>query len=226
MLITGRTRAEYQAMFDLADDDLAGEILDVSAGASSFTAEACQAGARVTAVDPCYGWPHDELADTVAAGTRGAEQILTDSPHAFDWSWYGTPERHAHLRRTATSRFLLDKVANPQRYQAGALPALPFPEAAFDLVLCSHLLFTWAADLGEHWHRQALHELVRVSRRQVRVFPLVGKGDEGAPPFLRALVAELRDTGLDVVAHPVPLRFQRGAGHAMVITLPAPGTGL
>lgn len=217
MLITGRSFDEYRAMFDLTEADLRGPILDCSAGASSFAAQAGAERLDVTAADPAYGWPSDTLAEAVAGGLTGAAAILTAAPDAFDWDWYGTPERHTSLRREAASRFLLDRATHPDRYVAATLPTLPFPDRAFDLVLCSHLLFTWAAELGEHWHRQALTELVRVSARQVRIFPLVGKGTEGQPAFLRPLAEELRARGLTVRAHPVPLRFQRGAGYAMVI---------
>lgn len=217
VLISGRTLTEYRAMFDLTDADLSGRVLDCCAGAASFAVEACAQGGDVTAVDPAYAWSSDVLADAVAAGLTGLGDLVRSAPDAFDWSWYSSPERHASLRREATSRFLLDRATNPGRYVPGALPDLPFPDASFDLVLCSHLLFTWAADLGESWHRAALDELVRVSRGQVRVYPLVGKAAEGQPPFLVPLVEELRGRGLSVTAVPVPMRFQRGAGHAMVI---------
>lgn len=218
MLITGRTRQEYHAMFDLRGQDLCGAVLDCCAGASSFTAEARGAGVEVTAVDPCYRMAPDQLADTLAADRAGTGRLVDATPEAFEWTWYRSREHHEQLRKAAISQFLLDRMLHPDRYVPGALPVLPFEDRRFDLVLCSHLLFTWATGLGEHWHRQALAELVRVSDRQVRVFPLVGKGTEGPPPFLRPLVQELRAQGLDVRAHPVPMRFQRGARHAMVIT--------
>lgn len=220
MLISGRTLTEYRAMFDLQDEDLRGRVLDCCAGASSFTAEAHEIGVEATAVDPCYRMPPEQLADTLATDQSGLTALVQDTPDIFEWSWYGSPEHHGRLRKAAVSRFLMDKVLHPDRYVPGGLPALPFEDHAFDLVLCSHLLFTWAADLGEQWHRQALAELIRVTRGQVRVFPLVGKGDEGAPPFLRPLVDELRARGLEVRAQPVPMRFQKGARHAMVITRP------
>lgn len=220
MLITGRTLPEYRAMFDLGEQDLRGPVLDCCAGASSFTAEARGAGVEVTAVDPCYRMAPEQLADTLAADRAGTAYLVQATPDAFEWTWYRSPAHREQLRRSAISQFLLDRVLHPDRYVPGGLPALPFGDRGFDLVLCSHLLFTWAADLGEQWHRQALAELVRVSDRQVRVFPLVGKGAEGTPPFLRTLVGELRAQGLDVRAQPVPMRFQRGARHAMVITRP------
>ncbi|MFC9089476.1 hypothetical protein [Nocardiopsis dassonvillei] len=44
---------------------------------------------------------------------------------------------------------------------------------SFDLVLSSHLLFSYGALIDEDFHRCALPELVRVARWQVRLFPVV-----------------------------------------------------
>jgi hypothetical protein len=47
----GRTLGEYRAMFDLSDGDLQRQILDLSAGSASFTAEMSALGYRVTEID-------------------------------------------------------------------------------------------------------------------------------------------------------------------------------
>ena len=57
VLVSARSLAEYRAMFDLTDDDLAGSVLDCPGGAASFTAEARRQGLDVTAVDPTYPPP-------------------------------------------------------------------------------------------------------------------------------------------------------------------------
>ena len=52
----GRSLDEYVRFFDLDIDELRGRpVLDVAAGPSSFTAEACRRGIDAVAVDPLYG---------------------------------------------------------------------------------------------------------------------------------------------------------------------------
>jgi len=216
MLVTSRSAAEYHAMFDLtAGDVAAGRVLDCCAGASSFAAET---GSHVVAVDPAYALGAAELAARVEHGLRDGDRIIEDNTGAFEWDWYGTPARRTLMRRAAGRRFLADLGAGPGRYVAGALPALPFADAAFDLVLCSHLLFTWADRYGAEWHHAALRELVRVARREVRVFPLVVQGSGGPVPFLGDVLEWLRAAGLRPRLRDVPYRFQRGAHQMLSVT--------
>ena len=105
---------------------------------------------------------------------------------------------------------------HPGTYRAAALPDLPFPDDAFDLALCSHLLFTWSDLLDEAWHEGALDELLRVAR-QVRVFPLVVQGSGDAVPFLPRLLDRLRDQGHVARVVDVPYEFQRGGNRVLEV---------
>lgn len=216
MIVTSRAGLEYRAMFALADADLAaGSVLDCCAGGSSFVAET--AGRRVMAVDPAYRLGPMELAGRVLAALGDGERIIEAHRDRFDWSWYGDPLRRREMRAGAARAFLADIRARPDRYVAGALPELPLADDSFELVLCSHLLFTWAETFGVEWHRRALAELVRVARREVRIFPLVVAGTGEGVPFLKTLRAQLHEAGHHTRLRPVPYRFQRGAHHMLVI---------
>lgn len=209
-------------MFDLSAADLAGGVLlDCSAGGSSFAAES---GADlVVAVDPAYALDRDELVHLVRSGLREGDAIIAAHADRFDWSWYGTPAHRAQLRFAAAERFADDMRANPGRYVAASLPDLPFAAGSFDMVVCSHLLFTWADHLDVEWHRQALTELVRVSRREVRVFPLVVQGTGEPVPFLEELRADLAAAGHRTHLRRVAYRFQRGADRMLTIERRASG---
>lgn len=215
MLITSRSAAEYRAFFGLAPDDTATSVLDCCAGGSSFAAET---GSRVVAVDPAYALPRAELAAQVRASLGDTNQIIGAHSVHFDWNWYGDPARRTRLRIAAARSFLDDLYARPGRYLAGALPRLPFAPDSFGLVLCSHLLFTWSDRFGLDWHRRALAELVRVARREVRVFPLVVQGTGEPVPFLPELRAGLEQAGHRTEIRTVPYRFQRGADQMLVIS--------
>jgi SAM-dependent methyltransferase len=217
MLVTSRSPAEYRAMFDLTAADLAaGSTLDCGAGGSSFTADA---RGQIVAVDPAYALGPVDLAVRLREGLRDGGRIIDAHADRFDWRWYGDPGRRAEMRRAAAEAFLADIRARPGRYLAGALPHLPLASASFDLVLCSHLLFTWSDRLDVDWHRRAIAELVRVGRRQVRIFPLVVQATAAPVPFLDVLRAELDAAGLPSAVRTVPYRFQRGADQVLVIDL-------
>ena len=161
MLVTSRSFEEYEAFFGLAPGDLAGTVLDCSAGASGFAATANARGGRVTAVDPAYGQAAEPLGAAAEAALVEGEAILAEHADRYLWSWYGGLERHHQIRRAALAEFLADLRRHPEAYVAGGLPDLPFEDGAFDLALCSHLLFTWSNVLDEAWHEAALLELLR-----------------------------------------------------------------
>jgi hypothetical protein len=214
MLVTSRSFAEYRAMFDLTGEDLAASILDCCAGGSSFAAEI---DGRIVAVDPAYALGRGELAARVRAALPDGDRIIDEHPDRFEWGWYGSPGRRAQLRTAAAETFIADFARRPGRYIAAALPHLPLAPRSFDLVLCSHLLFTWADQLGEEWHRLAIAELIRVARRQVRVFPVVVQGTGHQVRYLDALQDEIRAAGYRPYLRDVPYVFQRGAHQMLVI---------
>jgi hypothetical protein len=215
MLITSRAAVEYRAMFDLTAGELAAvSVLDCCAGGSSLTAET---PGRAVAVDPAYALGFAGLADRIRAALADGDRMIDENSDRFEWSWYGAPQRRAALRTAAAETFLTDVVARPGRYLAGALPRLPLADDSVDLVLSSHLLFTWSNQLDAEWHRRALDDLVRVARREVRVYPLVVQGSGAPVPFLDTVRAELHAAGHRTELAPVPYRFQRGAEHMLLV---------
>ncbi len=170
-------------MFDLTE--LPGSVLDCCAGGAGFTAEAAARGVDAIAVDPAYELPAAELVDTVRRSLPATSGIVDEHAGSFVWTWYGSPERKDEFRIEAADRFLQDVSIAPERYVPGSLPELPFEDGRFELVLSSHLLFTWADKYDQDWHLAALRELVRVSASEVRVFPLVQQG-AGEPVDLPA----------------------------------------
>jgi SAM-dependent methyltransferase len=216
VLVTSRWFLEHQAVFALTPADLAGRILDCSAGASGFAAAASASGGRVTAVDPAYGTDREILLTEASASSAQGDAIVTDNEDRFIWTWYGSRGRRDELRRDALAAFTADLQAHPETYVPGALPELPFGNDAFDLALCSHLLFTWSDVFDEEWHDRALLELLRVAS-EVRVFPLVVQGTENPVPFLPRVLDRLRGHGYRVEVTGVPYEFQRGANEMLTL---------
>ena len=217
VLVTSRSYDEYVAMFDLQARDLSKSVLDCSAGVAGFAAEAGARGAHVVAVDPAYALPRDEIARLGRADLVRGSAIADEHPDRFTFDWYGSPERRLSMRNRALAQFVTDLVTHPSHYVAGQLPQLPFRDASYGLGVCSHLLFTWADQLGEDWHRAALLELTRVAA-EVRVFPTVVQGPGEPVPFWDSLMSDLAQAGLAAEQRRVPYEFQKGADTMLVVT--------
>lgn len=191
----GRTLAEYAQFFAL---DLAAlrkrDVLDVAAGPSSFAAEACARGIDAVAIDPLYTSAPAELGARVEADYAHMFAQMRARPRLFKLKSFPSIDAAEIDRRLAAQRFLADFEAQRfyGRYVGGALPRLPFFDGTFDLVLCAHLLFTYAARFDFDWHLAACRELVRVSAGEVRLHPVVGTDGRtyaGLPRLRRELKA-------------------------------------
>jgi hypothetical protein len=217
MLISSRSFDEYKAMFNLSETDLSRMILDCPGGAAGFTSAVNHLGGDVTACDIAYfDSDAQKLAGIVARETvRGNFYIRAHSEH-YDWTFFADPDEHLRLRQHAAEEFAADIARNPQRYVAGRLPALPFPDASFDLVLSSHLLFSYSDRLDSGFHLDAITELMRVARSELRIFPLVDSGTAALYPRLDTLLTGLRDRGIAGEVVEVEYRFHRGAHHMLV----------
>lgn len=175
--VTCRSFAEYVAMFALEDAELRrGPVLDAAGGASSFAAEARARGIRAAAADPRYALSPAELyeqsVEEIAASTAKIEKLK----EAFDWTFYGSVEAHRANRERSLEAFRAnyDGPEGRSTYRAAALPALPFDDESFALVLCSHFLFLYEEQFSYDFHRAAVKELYRLVAPggELRIYPL------------------------------------------------------
>ena len=60
-----------------------------------------------------------------------------------------------------------------ERYVPVTLPSLPFKDDEFDLILSAHFLFMYADRLDYPFHLSTVKELLRVSKEEIRIFPLL-----------------------------------------------------
>jgi hypothetical protein len=215
----GRTLAEYVQFFGL---DLATlkkrDVLDVAAGPSSFTAEASTRGIDAVAVDPLYLGTPDELRARVAADYAHMDAQMRARPRLFRFRNFPSIAAAAEDRRLAAQRFLADFEAQRfyGRYVGASLPHLPFFDGTFDLVLCAHLLFTYAGRFDFDWHLAACKELVRVSAGEVRLHPVVGT-DGRTYSGLPRLRRELKACGITSELMRVDYEFFVGTDTTLVL---------
>lgn len=235
VLISARSYAEYLAMFDLTEADMAGRVLDCPGGAASFTAGALSRGIDATAVDPAYAHPSSgpttapapsaltALGEHAVVEAERGNAFLRQHAHRLVWTWFTDPDDHLRQRTQAARDFCTSVRIHPTRYVPGALPHLPFSDASFDLVLSSHLLFAYGDRLDDAFHLTALTELIRVARTQVRVFPLVGHVDGRVHRTLGILREQLAAAGITTAVRATAgYEFQRGGNQMLVLQRRAP----
>lgn len=174
VVLLGRTLDEYRRYFALDLERLRGQaVLDVASGVSSFCAEAHRAGIHVTAFDAIYDLSTNEIQsrceadlDHVIDAVRGLK--------TYRWDFYQSPENLRGLREQAYHTFLEDyREQKGRRYVPGRLPRLPFRDHQFDLTLVSYLLFVYEDHLDYEFHQQSLLEIMRVTRGEARLYPVV-----------------------------------------------------
>jgi hypothetical protein len=242
----GRSLEEYVRFFSLDIDELRGRpVLDVAAGPSSFTAEACRRGIDAVAVDPLYGSTPDALAAHVQLDYAKMFAQMRAKPRLFKTGvthrnrvelenravlsrapalpaiYFSSIDEAEVERRAAAQRFLTDYEAHfvHSRYIGAALPKLPFLDGAFDLVLCAHLLFTYSRIFDFEWHVAACRELARVSAGEVRIHPVCGP-DGRAYGELDRLKRELLTAGIRSAVVKVNYEFFAGS-HTMLVLNPS-----
>lgn len=196
----GRMGEQALSMFNIDLRDWQGaRVLDCPGGPGSLSAVLRSGGVDVTAVDPLFRLNEEILKQTALADLDLAMKQLQHDPVIrpdFDLDAC----RQEHL--DALEVFLADRRAHPCRYIAASLPELPFADLSFDLVLSGHLLFSYSSiadgglmageGLDLEWHRRALHELLRVSRRSVRLYPAhTIERQARRHPFAESMLAEL-----------------------------------
>jgi hypothetical protein len=215
----GRSFDEYRRMFSLTDDDLRRAIVGCGDGPASFNAEATRRGTRVVSCDPIYRLARSQIEQRIAATCDQIIEQTHRNAHEFVWrDRIRTVEELREVRMNSMRAFLDDYEAGKtaRRYADAELPALPFADRAFDVALCSHLLFLYSDQLGEPFHRAAIREMCRVAG-EVRIFPLSTLGGQRSP-FVDACARELFDQGHRVVIETVAYEFQRGGNEMMRIT--------
>jgi len=226
VLFYGRTLAEYLKMFNLELSRWKdSKILDCPAGPASFVAEARLQGIEVVGCDPAYT---DELEIMLNNGNLDINKtinICSQYLPLFSQKFYSSLEDMRNYAKSALNTFVDSYPQGKQQkyYIQASLPNLPFPEQSFDLVLCGSFLFIYShlsnknlPHLDYQFHKAAILDLLRVSRKEVRIFPipsLEGKLHEYVQNFLTDL-----DT-TKVTCEIIPVEYEVFQGGNLMLRL-------
>ena len=222
VLFFGRTLAEYINMFDL---DLSlwkgSKILDCAAGPASFVAEANKLGIHAIGCDPLYANDLELLIEQGRFDLERNIKFLAGYSDSISNSFYPSIDVRKEYATLALNKFLKDypKGVEENRYIAAKLPKLPFDTESFDLVLNSYLLFTYSKIIKEfdyQFHLDSILELFRVSRREVRIYPVQGIKNE-LNEYVENLLIDLKKES--IVAELVPLNYKFMQESSLILRL-------
>lgn len=215
----GRTLAEYIQMFSLDLEELRGKkILDVASGPGSFVAEALAMGLDATGCDPMYAQDADTITVQGKRDIDACREQIRKNPGVLA---YRDIEKFYAEKYAALETFAADfrHRRGESRYVAGALPSLPFPDRAFDLVLSANFLMIYAPladggmhdgdDFGLEFHTRAFRELARVTRHELRVAGMhTWTQPPKAHPYCEPVTRVLEEAGFAVEL--VPTNYDDG----------------
>lgn len=221
IIVSSRPYDEYMAMFGLTEAEvLAGPVLDCPGGAGPFGAAVRAGGGDAVSADPAYALPRAEIVEQVRAGLEHGIRYLDENRESYVWTFFASLDDLRRRRGAALEAFARDFHGPDDRYVPAALPDLPFADGAFRLALSAYLLFAYPDHIDEAAHEACLRELLRVSREEVRVFPLIDTAYVRYPG-LDDLRRRLAATGGDSEVRRVDYEFQRGGDEVLILRPPA-----
>jgi hypothetical protein len=218
IVLIGRTFAEYHSLFALDNTNADDVILDAAGGVSSFCAEANAQGWNVTAADRVYTLDADTIAAKCAADLQ---QVMAKLPPVADkYVWKTIPDIPTLTaeREQAYTTFVADyRTHGLQRYVPTTLPQSDFADDQFTLALVSHFLFLYDDHLDYSFHKATLTELLRVTSREVRIFPLVNLHYQRSPIVQRLMTdPDFAHCTFEIV--PVDYEFLKGGNKLLRIS--------
>ncbi len=170
----GRSRREYELMFNLSKKDLIKRILGCGDGPASFNTEMTTDGYSVVSIDPIYQFTGQQIKHRFEENLDEVLDQVKTTPDCWTWKYHRNIEDLRRNRCLVMDRFLADYETGCKqgRYRIAALPDLPFRDGEFELALCSHFLFLYSDHYSEAFHVTSAIELCRVAD-EVRIFPLL-----------------------------------------------------
>ena len=217
----GRNLEEYQNMFLLSNQDLQFKILGCGDGPSSFNFEATQQNANITSIDPIYQFTKDEIQQRIDETSSVVSKQLKQNQNDFVWKNIKSVDELIDIRLTAMNNFIkdYDNGKKEKRYIHQELPKLSFENDSFDLVLSSHFLFLYSEHFDLQFHIDSILEMCRVSKDEVKIFPLLDLKNKKSE-YLEPILEVLKRKGFETKIIKTDYEFQKGANELLRIKVP------
>lgn len=218
IILIGRSFDEYCSIFGLTTDILKNnKILDAASGVSSFCAQACALGYNVTASDRIYSLPSSVILDKSKSDLINIKNQLSGIKDSYVWDYFKDIDALIDHRTKAYAAFISDfDKYGAQRYKPVEYPKTNFPNKEFDLTLSSGFLFMYEGILDLEFHIQTLTELIRITSREIRIWPIVDlKGQKSQ--FLNEIINSFNQYVFTVQR--VDYEFLKNTNEMLVIKL-------
>lgn len=222
ILFFGRAVDEYRTMFNFEPKEWRGKrVLDCAAGPAALAASSPEWEIDCTACDPMY---QKDTAALAVQADEDAEKVRALQAKTMDL--FDEAVIRANIRREAMNVFLRDfeEGKKKRRYVTASLPSLPFADRSFDLTLCGNLLFLYSdtasggmmpnSPLDYDFHLRSLIELARVTRGEVRIYPLTGP-HATTHAYVQRAMPELQARGIECELVPVKHQDIKTALHLL-----------
>lgn len=215
LVLWGHGQDDYQEMFDINLNDIAGRVLEYSSGPSAFNTDLHKKGKDCVSADPLFSLDDATLKSKVSLIFADMAEKITNDHDKFDFSKIGGLTRLLEKRQAGMKKFFkdFDLGLTQQRYLPLQTRTLPFDDFYFDLALSSHYFFGQIDNLDLNLHLQILKELARVAK-EVRIFPLIDRHG-GPSPFLGPVLLALQQENFGTEVRSVDYSLQ-SQGNAML----------
>lgn len=214
----GRNLEEYQSMFLLSNQDLQSKILGCGDGPSSFNFEATTQNVNIISIDPIYQFTRDEIQQRIDETSSVVSEQVRQNQKDYIWKNIKSVDKLIEVRLRAMNDFINDYEDGKKqnRYIHNELPKLAFENNSFDLVLSSHFLFLYSEHFDLQFHIDSILEMCRVSKKEVRIFPLLNLKNEKSE-HLESILKILNDRGFETKIVKTNYEFQKGADEMLTI---------
>lgn len=218
VVLLGRTFKEYITYFKLSPSQMKGKhFLDIAGGVSSFCAEANLKGVDAKSYDPIFEYSSEDIEKQCKSDLENVITQLPSVSHIYKWGFYKNIKDLKQYREKAYQKFLIDYSKNRSNYISGSLPHTPFTNNEFDISLVSYFLFLYSDRFDLDFHVESILELSRISRQEVRVYPLTNlKGEK--PEMMDYCLKDIRLKKLEIEIKKLDMEFFfKNSNEVMVI---------
>lgn len=219
VVLWGHHVAEYQAMFDLIEEDFTRRIFEFGCGTSALNATIKNKAKKIVSCDPLFKLHKTQLiADVQKMFQQRVEQIF-QNPTELNVIDYGGIEAFIEDRRKGCELFFEDyeQGKDEKRYIDISTGQLPFANFSFDYVLSSHYFFSLdnASEEKEKisQHLKDIMELARIGS-EIRIFPVMDRIGR-ISPLLGPVLLGLQQANFGVEVREVPYKLYP-KGNAML----------
>lgn len=133
---------------------------------------------NVEACDIAYIFNASELYNKGKDDLNHTIEKMQLSKSNYSWSYFENINHLKKHRIQALKNCVYDMKRHPKSYKVASLPKIPYGDNEFDILLSAHFLFMYADHFDYRFHKQTINEMLRVTKNEIRIFPIVNlKGE-------------------------------------------------